>query len=122
MKLFDEVSTSIPANSRNENVLAGRRFERMPFDGFVTILSTGSAAGLEEELNIGGASASPLTAVNANNRSPVVPDDLRVEDVPASMGQLVQLTVNNTTAGALTHRVRVMYEEGEFIPEGEVLA
>lgn len=117
MKVFDEISVAIAANTTNNNVLAGRRYERMPFPGFVTLLSTGSAAGLEEELNIAGQSVSPRAIVNANNRSPIVPDDLRVEDAPGQKGELVQLTVANTTGGALTYRARVVIEEGEFEPD-----
>src|SRR5687767_11909233 len=98
-----EVENSVAANATNENVLTGQRYERMPFDGWVTLYTTGSAAGLREELNIGGRSISPRMVVNTNNRSPIVPDDLRVTNVPAAKGELLQLTVANTTAGALTH-------------------
>lgn len=110
MKVFDEVSTSVGANATTQNVLAGRRFERAPFNGYATFYSTGSAAGLEEEFNIGGQSVSARVPVNAQNRSPVVPDDVRIMEVPVYQGQLIQCTVANTTAGALTHRLRVEIE------------
>lgn len=112
-----EVEVSIAANDTNENVLDGQRFERMPFDGFVSLLATGSAAGLRHELNVGGRSASPRMPVNTQNRSPVAPDDLIVADIEVSMGELVQLTVANTTAGALTYRARVQLEEAEFFAD-----
>ena len=102
-----EVENSIAANATNENVLSGQRFERAPYNCWVTFYSTGSAAGLREEVNIGGRSVSPRMIVNTQNRSPVVPDDLRAHNIPADKGELIQVTVANTTAGALTHRLRV---------------
>lgn len=112
-----EVEVSVAANDTNENVLDGQRFERMPFDGFVSLLASGSAAGLRHELNVGGRSASPRMPVNTQNRSPVAPDDLIVSDIEVNMGELIQLTVANTTAGALTYRARVLLEEAEFFAE-----
>lgn len=111
MKVAMEVETSIGANATNENVLTGQRFERAPFDCLITLLSTGSAAGLREELNVGGRSATPRMIVNTQNRSPVVPDDVRIAEVECYQGELIQLTVANTTGGALTHRARVELEE-----------
>lgn len=111
MKIVDEVSTAVAANATNQNVLSGRRFERAPFTGLLSIFSTGSAAGLEEEFNIAGNSVSQRIPVNAQNRSPVMPDDLRIADVPVYQGQLIQIAVSNTTAGALTHRVRIEIEQ-----------
>lgn len=111
MKVMDEVSNSIAANGTTQNILSGRRYERAPFTGLATFYSTGSAAGLEEEINIGGVSVTPRTQVNSNNRSPLVPDDYRVGDVPVFQGQLIQITVANTTAGALTHRLRMEIEQ-----------
>ena len=102
-----EVENSIAANATNENVLTGQRFERMPFNGYINYFSTGSAVGLREEINIGGRSVSPRLVCNANNRSPIVPDDLRATNIPAAQGELIQITVANTTAGALTHRARL---------------
>lgn len=113
-KVLMEIEVSVAANATTDNALTGQRFERMPFDGFVTLFSTGSAAGLREELNIGGMSISGRMPVNTQNRSPVVPDDLRVEQVQGAKGDLIQLTVANTTAGALTYRARVEIEPGVY--------
>ena len=113
-----EIEVSVAANDTEENVLQGQRFERMPFDGFVSLLSSGSAAGLRHELNVGGESASPRMPVNAQNRSPVAPDDLIIADVEALQGELLQLTVANTTAGALTYRARVLIEMAEAFEAG----
>lgn len=113
-KQLMEVESSVAANATTENVLTGQRFERAPYDGFATFYSTGSAAGLREEFNIGGRSVSGRLVVNTQNRSPVVPDDVRVVEVEMYQGELIQVTVANTTAGALTHRLRVELEQGEW--------
>lgn len=115
MKQVMKVEVSVAANAVNENVLSGQRFERMPYHGFVTLLETGSAAGLESELNIGGQSVSPPMPVNAQNRIPVTPDDLEIADADAYQGQLIQLRVRNTTVAALTYRARVVLEEAEAV-------
>lgn len=109
-KQLMETESSVAANSTTENILTGQRFERMPYNGYITVYSTGSAAGLREEINIGGRSVSGRLVVNTQNRSPVVPDDLRVEQIEGYVGELIQITVSNTTAGALTHRCRVEIE------------
>ena len=51
--------------------------------------------------------------MNTNNRSPIVPDDSIIQDVPVGQDQLIQLTVANTTAGALTYRARVELEDDD---------
>lgn len=109
------VTIVIPLNDVDENVLAGQRFERMPYNGFVTLLETGSAIGLESELNIGGQSISAPMPVNIQNRVPVTPDDLSIADAEAWMGQLLQLRVRNTTAGNLTYNARLVLEEAEGV-------
>lgn len=108
-------SISIAANSTNENVLTGQRYERAPIDAMGALYCAGSALGLTAELNVGGSSITPPTAVNAQNRLPVVPDDSLVEDWPSPEGELIQLRVVNTTAGALTFFWRVELDEDESI-------
>ena len=111
-KVAMQASTAVAANSRNDNVFQGQRYERAPFDGFLSVLGTGSAAGLQLEINVGGSSVSSLMDMNTNNRVPIVPDDLNASDIEVFAGQLIQVSVVNTTAGALTPRIRVEVEEG----------
>lgn len=108
---FMQIETSIPANSTNQNVFQGERFERLPFDALVDLAITGSATGLQYELNLGGRSISPRVPASTQNRSPIIPDDIVVAEVDGFEGELVQLTVENTTAGALTIFARVNLEE-----------
>ena len=99
------------ANSFASNVFQGRTYERAPISGYLTIYSTASAAGLEEQFIVNGqAITGGGIPMNANNRSPIVPDDLRLAEIPVYQGQLIQIRVNNTTAGALTARHRIEIE------------
>ena len=110
-KIVDQVEQVTAANATTQNVLVGRRFERAPFDGFLTVYVTGSAAGLQVELNVGGRSINERMPINIQNRLPVVPDDYLVGDIEVYKGDLIQCTQANTTAGALTGRYRFDLEQ-----------
>lgn len=109
------IQVSIPANSTNQNVLTQQRFERVPYQAAIgRLLCTGSAAGLTAELNVGGVSITPPTVVNANSRVPIVPDDELLGEWEALGGQLIQLSVVNTTAGALTFFAKIELQEAQL--------
>lgn len=107
MKVVMQDSVSIAANSTNSNVLTGQKYERSPGDALGSVYNTGSATGLRAALNVGGLAVSDSVNVGAANRTPIVPDDLLVNDWPAPAGALIQLQVENTTAGALVYQWRV---------------
>lgn len=113
MKNVMQSSASIAANTTNENVLSGQRFERAPGPSIGGLYVCGSASGLTAELNVGGRSVTPPTSVNTQNRFPVVPDDSLAMDWEAYQGELIQVRIVNTTAGALTIFWRVELEEAE---------
>jgi hypothetical protein len=114
MVLTMQDSVSVAANGTNNNVLSGQRFERSPFTGAIgNLFCTGSATGLTAELNVGGTSVTPPTKVNVQNRLPVVPDDILVQGFEVLEGRLIQVTVVNTTAGALTFFWRIDLEEAQ---------
>lgn len=104
-------SVSVGANATNENVVSGQRYERPPFNAYGDLYCSSSATGLTAELNINGVSVTPPTSVNLQNRFPVVPDDVLVEDWEAPAGGLIQIRVVNSTGGALTFFWRVELEE-----------
>lgn len=114
-KVTMQDSTAIAANGSNLNVFNANAYSRAPFDGFVTLLATGSAVGLEMQVNIGGALVAERQALNTQNRVPLLPDDIMLSDVEVFEGQLIQVSVFNTTAGALTPRIRVEIEAGERV-------
>ena len=107
--------TAVAANTTISNVLQGERFERGPHViGIGALMCCGSAAGLTAELNVGGVSITPPTSVNTQNRYPIVPDDLLAANWEVPKGELIQLTVVNTTGGALNFFWRVEIEEAEY--------
>lgn len=103
-------SAAIAAGATNSNLLSGQRFERAPGNAYGSLFVTGSALGLTCELNVGGRSITPPTDVNAQNRFPVVPDDVLTASWEAVGGELIQVTAVNTTSGSLTLFWRVDLE------------
>lgn len=102
---------ALAANTTNKNVLSDERYVNAPFPmQSGALFSTGSALGLTAEINVGGVSVMPPAKVNANNRIPIVPDDLTVADFDAEEGDLIQLTVVNPTGGALNFFYKVELE------------
>lgn len=114
-KLSDEIAVSVPANSLVENVFNGRQLQTAPFPALASFYGTGSAAGLEIQITVGGQLAVARRPLNTNNRSPQPLDDIIAAEIEADRGELVQVTVFNTTAGALTARVRQDVEEAEVM-------
>ncbi len=107
MKVAMQSSVSVAANTTNNNILSGQRYERPPFNAYGTLYAAGSAAGLTAEINVGGRSVTPPTSVSSANHFPVVPDDMLINEWEAVKDQLIQITVVNTTGGALTFFWRV---------------
>lgn len=102
-------SISIAAGATNSNVLEslGLRQRTIPNDmgtALITLFATGSATGLEHEFFVGSNNPIERSAVNAQNRIPVVPDDVvNTEPIVGFANDQLQLAVTNTTAGALTY-------------------
>jgi len=111
MKVCMQGQTSVAANSATDNVLTGQRYERAPWPCLGALYVNGSAAGLRAELNVGGVSVTPPVVCNTQNRSPVVPDDVLIDSWEVMPQALLQLSITNTTAGALTAFWRVDLQE-----------
>lgn len=110
MKVAMEIEVSIAANSTNENVLSAAQYKTVPFNSLIRLLDTGSAAGLRRGLTVSGTSIINRGVVSSQNRVPLDPDDTVVSEVEAFQGQELFLSVENTTAGALTYRAKVWLE------------
>lgn len=114
MKAVMAVGVSVAANATNKNVFSGETYERVPFDSLLDLYVAGSAAGLLQTLIVGGNLIVSEQPVNANNRVPIVPDDIVLASVPVRQGQLVQLRAANSTGGALTINARVEFTQAVF--------
>ena len=107
-------SVSIAANTRNPDVLSGKRNALISNRGegaAIAIYSTGSAIGLFMETFVGEDSVVERSAVNIQNRVPVVPDDIVVSRVAGLPNDRITMPVENTTGGALTFFYRVEVED-----------
>ena len=96
----------VAANSRTDNVLAGKPFEFVATPSIVRVFSTGSAAGLRVDLLIGGESLASDMELSAANRFPIRPDDL-VTEHGGSAGDRLFISLRNTTGAAITGRTLV---------------
>lgn len=94
-------NSSIAANTRSGNLLAGQSFEFLPRPAIVSVYMTGSAAGLEADLLVGGRSVAQAAVVAPTNRSPLRLEDGMVQAAGAAGDRLFLQTLN-TTGGALT--------------------
>ena len=92
---------SIAANSTEDNVVQGSIYEFMPWNAQINIGSQASATGLVVTLNSGSDTILEESPVPIQNRFPIIPDDMDVNDVAAA-GERLVVKVRNTTGGALT--------------------
>jgi len=103
-------SSSIGANATVSNTLSGQLYERPPYDCYGTLFVTGSATGLFAQINVNSVAVSDEVAMNAQNRIPVVPDDMLMTGWEAPAGGLIQLKFRNSTGGALTAAWKITLE------------
>lgn len=94
-------STSVAANTVNDNVLAESQFEFLPYDAMIEFGLNGDANG--GDLRVDVYSGQDVLMENApmsvQNRIPVYPDDYQLTDVAAG-GERLKVRVRNTNAGA----------------------
>lgn len=114
MKDILQMSAVVAGNTTTANVLAGTRMETAPKNGILDLYCTGSALGLQVEMFIAGANPLMKSSVNAQNRFPVVPDDLMLDDAGAGYAEKIQLSVTNTTGGSLTFFFRVELDDADY--------
>lgn len=97
---------SVAANATITNVLAGKIFEFAQRPSLAQIYATASAVGLNISFVVGNEVIVDDQEVNAQNRLPIVPDDL-VAQAGAVRGDRMVLRLRNTTGGAITAFTRV---------------
>lgn len=112
--MYLQDSVSVAAGATNKTQLNGTLFQFSPGDGVMDLFGTGSAIGLRLSFKVSGDTVVEDSAINSQNRFPVVPDDEIRGDIPVDSGELIQMEITNPTAGALTFFYRI-----EFAPEEE---
>jgi hypothetical protein len=118
VKLMMQGSTAVAANSSEKNVLDGELYQTLPYDSVMALYITGSAAGLEAQMFVGGQAVSNSVTVNAENRVPLVPDDQLISGFIGYNGQPLMLKVTNTTGGALTSYWKVELQSAQLRRQG----
>lgn len=106
MKVLMQDAETFAAAGTLANALTGERYERPPFNAMGDLYITGSVINTStSELNVGGTSITPPTAMSGANRMPLVPDDVQATDWPVRRGDLIQLTLVATAAVTIFWRV-----------------
>lgn len=103
-------SISIAANATNSNVLSGKRFENLGNNVLMSVFATSSASGIRVELFSGNRAVIEKSLVSAANRIPQT-DDLVLNEIEGYAGEKLQLSAENTTAGALTLFYRIEFDD-----------
>lgn len=97
---------SVAANATVENVFAGNLMEFLPANAVVRLYASAAAVGLNMALIVGNEIFLDDQEVSAQNRMPLVPDDLVVE-AAGFQGDRVVVRYRNTTAAAIVAFSRV---------------
>jgi hypothetical protein len=104
MPTLTDVRT-VALNAKVDNVLAGKVYEFMPFDGEVRFGLVAAAAGLRATVISGSDVLQDDQEVSDANRTPIDPDDFALTDVAGAGERLVVALRNTTGAGILVRTV-----------------
>lgn len=97
---------SVAANTTIANALSGKSAEFLQEDSIVRLYAQASAVGMNVTLLVGSEVGIEDQEIGAQNRMPIVPDDLMAE-VGGFAGDRIVVKLHNTTAGAVTSFIRV---------------
>lgn len=91
---------SVALNATVANVLAGKIFEFAARPSVVRLYATAAAVGLNVSFVIGSRVIVDDQEINAQNRMPIVPDDMLAE-AGARPGERIVVRLRNTTGAAI---------------------
>lgn len=97
---------SVAANTTIANCVAGKTAEFIQEPSIVTFYACASAVGMQYTCLVGAEVVVEDQEVNAQNRMPIVPDDM-IAQAGAFPGDRIVVKLHNTTAGAVTAFTRV---------------
>lgn len=103
---------SVAAADVNDNVLSGSQFEFAPYNAMVQFALVGdaNAADLRCDVYTGQDVIAENLEPSAQNRVPILPDDVTVEDIVRA-GERIKIRVRNThasTARSLFYRLNIV--------------
>lgn len=92
-------SVSIAASTVNDNILSGSQFEFLPYNAKLDfgLVGDANAADLRIDCYSGQDVLCENLQPSAQNRIPIIPDDLTLTDVAAA-GERLKVRVRNTSA------------------------
>lgn len=97
---------SVAANTRTDNILAGKPFEFVVSPSIVRFYQAAAAVGLNVEILVGGESIVSDSEISSANRFPIRPDDL-VAEHGGSSGDRLFIALRNTTGAAIVVKTLV---------------
>lgn len=100
-RVMQRGAVAIANNTVDQQLLSGLRYERAIKPSFMKILMTSSAAGMSRQLFVANENVAPPSAITPNNRVPQDPFDVTIRDVEVEPDKLIELSVTNTSGGAL---------------------
>lgn len=101
MKIMVDEARSVAANTQTANILDGQPEVYLTGPSALTVLCSASATGLRMTIMVGDTVVVQDQAPASTNRYPFLPDDFLAETGGAP-GDLVYISLRNTTGGALT--------------------
>lgn len=102
---------SIAASAIDVQQFSGIRYERAPSDSIMRILMTASATGLTKQIFVDMDSIAPPSSIPPLNRVPQDPFDQVINQVEVEKDSQIELSVSNSTGGAITVNWRLVLDE-----------
>lgn len=96
------ISRSIGIGATVTDILSGKNIEFSPVTGELIVSATASATGLNLQMYAGSDEVLETSPVSAQNRVPIVPDDMVLNEVIVNQGTKLRPVITNPTAGAIT--------------------
>ncbi len=104
---------SIAANTVDQQLLDGLRYERPPVDSVATLWMTASASPLTRQVYVNMDAIAPPSIISPNNRIPMDPFDINIAAMEVPKDSLISVPVSNATGGAINVFAKLALKEME---------
>lgn len=102
MGVMTDGARSVAANTKVDNILAGKLDEFVTRPSIVRVRACAAAAGMRASITGGGSVVVDDQEISQANRWPVLPDDIVVEfGLTGGPGDRLVVALRNTTVGAI---------------------